>query len=266
MLILNHAIGSDVEFFLQDKETKEIVSAEGIIKGTKHEPFRFDPKNPFYATSLDNVLAEGNIPPAKTPAEFYKNVETLINFINSSIPGTLQTVSLPAARLDQKYLETDNAQIFGCDPSLNCWTEEIVQPQPSGDNLRSTGFHIHVGYDQPSVERNILLGKAMDLFLGIPSIILEPKNERKLVGYGCAGNIRHQRHGMEYRSLSGFFASSQSLIEWCFNNANEAVNFVNNYRIEEIEDLADTIQNTINNEDIATARNLIDKFNIKIAA
>jgi len=29
--------------------------------------------------------------------------------------------------------------VFGCDPSLNCWTDEEVRPEPSGDNLRSAG-------------------------------------------------------------------------------------------------------------------------------
>ena len=63
---MNPLVGSDVEFFLQDRTTGEVVSAEGLVKGTKEEPFFFDPENSFFATSLDNVAYEGNIPPAKT--------------------------------------------------------------------------------------------------------------------------------------------------------------------------------------------------------
>lgn len=262
--IENYKVGSDIEWFLQDKESGEIVSAEGIVQGTKYDPYHFDPNEKFFATSLDNVLAEGNIPPAITASEFYKNVEILRNYIDSNLPKNLKTVALPSARLDEKYLQTENAQIFGCDPSYNCWTNEEVHPLPTGDNLRSTGFHIHIGYENPSVDANIALGKAMDLFLGIPSVILEPKNERKAVGYGCAGNFRHQGHGFEYRSLSGYFSTSKDHVEWCFNNAQKAVEFVNDGRIIEIENLGEIIQETINNENKEKAKELIEQFKIPI--
>ncbi len=134
-----YLIGSDVEFFLKKKDSNEIVSAEGLIKGTKSDPFKFDKEEPFFATSLDNVMAEGNIPPAKTPAEFFAAVEKLRKYIDSVIPKDLMTVAIPSARLDYKHLMTENAQVFGCDPSLNCWTDEEVIPQPSGENLRSAG-------------------------------------------------------------------------------------------------------------------------------
>ncbi len=261
----NYMVGSDVEFFLQEIASNEIVSAEGIIKGTKKEPFKFDKDNDFYATSLDNVMAEGNIAPAVTPYEFWKNVEKLRAYIDSTIPNTLKTVAIPAARLDPKYLQTENAQVFGCDPSLNCWTGEEVRPEPSGDNLRSAGFHIHVGYDEPSAETNQELARAMDLFLGVPSILIEPKNERKAVGYGLSGNYRHQKHGMEYRSLSSYFSSEQKLIEWCFRNTAKAVQFVNDDRVKEIADVGDLIQRIINKEDAGAAEHFCKEFAIELA-
>lgn len=112
-LVREVQVGSDVEWFLQDKDTKEIVSAEGIIQGTKYEPFKFDDSNHFYSTSLDNVLAEGNIPPAKTATEFYKNINKLIKYINNTIPSSLETACLPSARLNERFLLTDNAKTFG---------------------------------------------------------------------------------------------------------------------------------------------------------
>jgi len=262
--IKNHSIGSDVEFFLKKKDTHEIISAEGLIQGTKKEPFKFDKENAFFATSLDNVMAEGNIPPAKTPKEFYQHVEKLRNYIDSVIPQDLETVAIPAARLDFEQLMTENAQIFGCEPSLNCWSGEQVIPQPSGDNLRSAGFHIHIGYDNPNPETNKKLARAMDLFIGVPSVLMEPENERKQVGYGCAGNYRDQKHGMEYRTTSSYFASEQKLVEWCFNNAEHAIKFVNDDMIETIDNLGDVLQSVINGEDKERAELIVKKFNIPL--
>lgn len=262
--VANYMVGSDVEFFLRDKESKEIVSAEGIIKGTKEEPFKFDAENEFYATSLDNVMAEGNIAPATSAYELWKNVEKLRKFIDSSIPQILETIAVPSARLDQKWLQTENALVFGCDPSLNCWTGEEVRPEPSGDNVRSAGFHIHIGYDEPSLETNSELAKAMDLFLGVPSVLMEPANERKTVGYGLSGNFRHQKHGMEFRSLSSHFSSEQKLIEWCFRGAERAVQFVNDGRMDEINHLGEFIQLIINKEDKVAAKQFCEDFEIEL--
>lgn len=262
--ISNYKLGSDIEFFLEDILSKEIVSAEGIIKGTKKEPFKFDEDNSFYATSLDNVMAEGNIAPAGSAYEFWKNVEKLRAYIDSTIPKTLKTVAIPSARLDKKHLQTENAQVFGCDPSLNCWTGTEVRPEPSGDNLRSAGFHIHVGYDEPTMDTNTELAKAMDLFLGVPSILIEPKNERKAIGYGLSGNYRHQKHGMEYRSLSSHFSSEQKLIEWCFRNTQKAIQFVNDDRVAELQHMGDVIQQIINTEDAQLAMAICDDFAIEL--
>lgn len=257
-------IGSDIEFFLQDKETKEIVSAEGIIKGTKYDPHHFDPNEKFFATSLDNVLAEGNIPPTTSASEFYENVEVLRKYINDNLPKQLETISIASARLDYKYLQTENSQIFGCEVSYNGWTNEMEHPQPTGDNLRSAGFHIHIGYKDPSEEKNQAIIRAMDLFLGIPSILIEPENERKSVGYGTAGNFRHKEYGCEFRSLSGYFASSKELIEWCFRNTQKAIDFVNSNRIIEICNLGEEIQQIINKEDKEMAKEFINRFELEL--
>jgi len=56
-------------------------------------------------------------------------------------------------------------------------------------------FHVHIGYENPNDDTNRELAKAMDLFLGVPSILMEPNNERRAVGYGQAGNYRNQKHG-----------------------------------------------------------------------
>lgn len=265
-MIQNTTIGSDVEFFVRDKRTGEIVSAEGFIMGSKHEPYHFVQSNEFYAVQLDNVLAEGNIPPAYTEGEFFHSLAFLREYMDSILPDHLETVAIPAARLDLKYLQTENAKVFGCDPSFCCWDGKVDAPQPvEGDNLRSAGFHIHIGYTAPQTETNIQLAQFMDLGLGVPSVLLEEPNDRKKVGYGKAGNFRHQRHGVEYRTLSSFFASSERLITWAFRGAHWAVKMVNEgYSISPT--LGETIRGTVNSEDRKEAQALVKRLGVPMPA
>ena len=264
-LINNFLVGSDVEFFLVDKQTGKPVSAEGLVKGSKDEPYFFDESNPYFATSLDNVSYEGNIPPAKTADEFVAYMKKLRDYMDSSVPNTLKTLAKGSVRMDWKYLETEIAQLYGCHPSQNAWSgeTELVEANPKS-NLRAAGFHIHIGYDKPDYDRNIEIIKAMDSYLGVPAVLLEPADERKKVGYGRAGNHRHTRYGVEYRSLSSYFASSDELIRWCFNQTTKAIDFINNGRIKEIEGLGDEIQFVINNNSKRRAKKLVDQFEIEL--
>lgn len=266
MFVDNPTIGADIEVFLRDKESQEIVSAEGIIKGSKYEPFHFDPENPYYATSLDNVMAEFCIPPAQTPYEFYKNVQYAIDYINKNIPANLETVALPAVRVHPRFLQTENAQLFGCEPDFNAWSE-LQNPTPTtGTNLRSCGGHIHIGYEMPRNVVNLMLVKAMDIFVGVPSILLEDDNERKAL-YGKAGAFREKKYGVEYRTISNYYLQSQGLTEWVVKNTLEAVEFVNNRGVMSLsEDRALDIQNAINHNDKNLAREIVAQFNVKLAA
>lgn len=264
-LIESLLVGSDQEFFLQDKNTNEIVSAEGLIKGTKDEPFKFMGEDSFFATSLDNVLYEGNIPPAKTAAEFVEYFNTLRSYMESTIPDTLRTLAKGSARLDHKWLQTDHARTYGCAISHNAWTEEaeFIQPKKRS-NLRAAGLHLHAGYKNPDYDTNILYIRAMDLMAGIPSVIMEPFDERKKVGYGKAGNHRHCSYGVEYRSLSSYFASTPELLTWAFNTCHSAAKFINDGRIEEINSRGDEIQSTINKNNKKAAERLIKEFNLQV--
>ena len=119
-----------------------------------------------------------------------------------------------------------------------------------------------MGYNEPTRKTNREIVKAFDLFLGVPSILIEPTNERKSTGYGCAGNYRNKPYGLEFRTLSSYFMSSEELVNWVLNNANKAIDFVN--QGQNIDELAEVIQNTINNEDKEMAKRLINDFNLEL--
>lgn len=266
MLIKDFLIGGDHEVFLKDKNTNEIVSAEGIIKGTKHDPFNFDETDRFACTSLDNVLAEYNIKPSKTKAEYYHAIQKALDYIKNFIPKNLEPIAIPAARLDSKYLQTENALLFGCERDYNAWTNQINDsPQAEDSSLRSAGFHITLGYDNPNEIVNLMWVKAMDLYVGVPSVIQEPDNERKKL-YGKAGAFRHTPFGSEYRSTSNYILQNKNLINWAFDSTVKAVEFVNNDRIFELDEESDSIISAINDKDSDKAKYLIDKFKLELAA
>jgi hypothetical protein len=266
LLLKDVTIGADIEVFLKDISSDEIVSAEGIIKGTKDEPFRFKPENDYFGTSLDNVMAEFCIPPVTTGNDFYRNIQEALSYIKSDIPKELDIFAFPCANVDEKYLQTENAQLFGCDPDFNAWLFGNLNPKPEATNgtLRSCGGHIHIGYRKPSQDLSMQLVKAMDIFVGLPSVIQEPDNQRKML-YGKAGAFRFKPYGVEYRTVSNYYIASENLTKWAFTNTMEAIKFINDGNVIN-EQESDAIRTAINAGDKELAETMCKYFNVKLAA
>lgn len=266
MFVKDYKIGADIEVFLRNKENGEIVSAEGLIPGSKYEPYNYDEDDKNRIISLDNVMVEFGIRPIKSAHDFYKEVESALKYINSYIPKELETAALPAAELSEKYLQTENAKLFGCEPDFNVWTlVENPRPGTSG-NLRTAGGHIHIGYEGPNPYVNQQLIKAMDIFVGLPSLFLEPDNQRKTM-YGKAGAYRDKKYGVEYRTPSNFYLESEELTNWIFNNTIKAIEFVNTGKCnllggEDKEEIVNAIN--YNNKDLA--KQVMEKYQVKLAA
>lgn len=102
----------------------------------------------------------------------------------------------------------------------------------------------------------------MDLFLGVPSILLD-KDERRRDLYGKASAYRDTTFGLEYRVLSNFWTKSKESIDWAY----ESVVTVMNLYFDEIdisnEDLV-SARLAINSKDKDLARKLIKKYKIKL--
>lgn len=96
------------------------------------------------------------------------------------------------------------------------------------------------------------------MYLGIPSVVMDPDTKRRTL-YGKAGDFRLKAYGVEYRTLSSYFISSQETLEFVWNGIMKAINAYN-YNLPLIS--AETVQNTINNSDVETAKHLIEKYNL----
>lgn len=123
--------------------------------------------------------------------------------------------------------------------------------------------HIHVGYDKPDWDDQLALIKAMDIFLGVPSIIIDPDKLRKQM-YGKAGAHRIKKYGVELRTLSNFWLKDQDTINFAFEGVAKAVEFVNAGGVERLTDIQQLeIQTCINTGDEFLAMKLVNEFKLE---
>jgi hypothetical protein len=148
------------------------------------------------------------------------------------------------------------AHVFGCEPDWCAWTGNTnPKPVPPHPFLRSAGGHIHVETQEDKHQ----VVKGMDLFLGIPSVLMDDGELRKQL-YGKAGALRYKEYGVEYRTLSNFWIFKEELIKWVWRNTARALENVS----MDYTPYADEIQQAINNSDKALAKKLIDQFQLEV--
>lgn len=258
MKINNVLLGADPEVFL--KNTSGLpVSAIGLIPGTKDSPYPIT--NLGHAMQLDNVAAEFCIPPSNSPEKMWKDIQLCLSAIEDITPKNILVDITASKMFDQESLQHPIAKQFGCDPDYCAWTEN-QNPRPNNKSLlRSCGGHLHIGYDNPDFEISLALIRALDLFLGIPSIILDLDQERRQL-YGKAGAFRFKEYGVEYRTLSNFWIKDLQLVQFVHEAAHKAVEFVNtggNFSQELIEEII----SSINSGDVSAAHSILAKQKIE---
>lgn len=222
MVITNPTIGSDFELFIKDKTTNEFTSIEGKLGGTKEQPL--DIGEGCYRQE-DGVAAEFNIPPVTNKEGWLNSINYCLAMGQLFIEPNYFFVFDSSADFPSSQLETKQATSFGCSPSRNAWTigETRKTPCKERPSLRTTGFHIHVGFSldtlgdeslKQQVDRFI---KLFDKYLGIPSLLLDPDDSRRQL-YGEAGDHRVKIIDntciIEYRSLGGFMITYR---DWVYD-------------------------------------------------
>lgn len=253
-------LGTDPEVFLVDTQTREVISAEGIIGGTKELPKKISAVG--HAVQEDNVMAEFNIPPAIDSESFSSDIQFVLDYLNKNTPENVEVLIEPSAYLNEKYLDTPQAKQFGCEPDFNVWLRDVNEAPSSSNTLRTCGGHIHIGYENQSMEVSEELIKFMDLYLGVPSILMDTDTRRREM-YGKAGCFRFKSYGVEYRTLSNFWIKSDDLRKWAFTNTMRVVAAVNNKECIS-DELRDKIIKCINEQDKTLATELVKEFDIKL--
>ena len=121
--------------------------------------------------------------------------------------------------------------------------------------------HISIGWDNPTQEQQLDMVKAMDVTVGLESVLLDFDTERKKL-YGKAGCFRFREYGIEYRSLSNFWIKSDESLKWAWNTTMKAIELVNSGKIEEVKELGNYIVEAINTNNKDLAQELLNKIEV----
>ena len=269
-------VGTDAEVFLWDLYTNKQKPSVGIFKGTKTAPQPVEELGPGFFIQEDNVMPEFNVPPAADAKTFAENIGKMLGWVNKEAAKVrCRTVIKSSMFFTHIQLKSKQAQTFGCDPDFNAWTctENVLdRNNPLLETLRTAAAHVHVSYDVDGAspetpEARYLAVRAHDLFLGVPSVLMEDDKFRRRI-YGKAGSFRFTPYGHEYRTLGNSWIESPETCKWVFNQTQAALDFASSdagYKaLVEDKELGQIIQHAINNGDQASADWLCHKWNISI--
>jgi hypothetical protein len=246
-------LGADPETFLIDSTGKHI-SAIGLIEAGKWDPLQIPDMPKGFTLQEDNVSLEYGIPPASSAEEFISHIQSVMEKSRSYVKG-LSFSKLSCTIFDEDQMAHPMAHIFGCEPDFDAWTKKTNgKPQPPHPFMRSAGGHIHVETQRDPWE----VVRLMDLYLGVPAVFMDSGLERKQL-YGKAGACRIKSYGPEYRTLSNFWIFDERLIRWAWDNSQRAVDSTVDVMAEK-----DTILTAINDNNLAAARYLIDKYSLEV--
>lgn len=252
-------IGADPEIFVGDDTG--VRSIIGKIGGTKHAPLPLTPLGEGYAVQEDNVALEFNIPACGNRAEFIAAISKATGFLEGLMMDNhnLKFDKRSAVSFPESEMYDDRAFLFGCEPDYNAWTKD-KNPRPTATDkfLRSCGGHIHIGFKGYDPHEVI---KACDLFLGVPSVLMDQGELRKQL-YGKAGAFRITSYGVEYRTLSNYWVFDQALTGWAYDNTARALDAVATGMSFDSEKA--TILAAIDGNDRTAAAHLVGKYNLGV--
>ena len=258
------ALGADPEVFLVDKDGQPF-SAEGLFGGTKYKPKPMGIGEGFFIQE-DNVSAEYNIPPSTTAAGFARNIEKGLSYIRSRAKKLKLNICLESAlKFPEQHLTTKHAQTLGYEPDYNIWSMRVNERPVPPKLLRTAAGHVHASWKDPEPDQVTALVRTLDVILGVPSILVTKKNERRSL-YGRAGAFRPKDYGVEYRTLDNFWIGRLDYSKFVFNGVTKAMNRLSDdddgFFLEDVEEHQPMIEDCINNYDKDLALHLVEHFNL----
>ena len=262
MKVQDITIGADPELFIINKKTGKVVSSIGLIPGEKGNPWVGEDLPTGVGLESDHILAEFNIPPVTDELSFVNNIEYMkkyiARFVSEKNPD-LGILCAASQTVPTDQLQSDEAKAFGCSIDYNAYSGG-PNPKPKGEttNLRSAGFHIHIGYRNYNADTSIQLVRYLDQYLGIPSIIRDQDKKRRSL-YGKAGCFRLTSYGVEWRVLSSALMKDEESLSFVWERLMRAIE-MHNAGAELLPSAV--VQDVINNTKVKTAEQIMYDYHL----
>jgi len=265
--------GADPEFFLLDERGRPYPASKSI-------PHDRDSSEEIV---YDNAAAEIRTLPATCLEELADDVAYQIKWVCGR-PGVVDISVEPTAEFsDEVIAQHPELNSFGCDPSMVLMPDGIHEScprPPDGVNVRSAGYHVHIGSTRPEqltsrhspkykksvstlheTEKQLDVIELLDLFLGVPGVIFErehsraARQRRTVLGYGRAGEFRTPAYGLEYRTLGPWPIFDPIWVWWVGSVARCCVMLASNDLDEDLRTIVDreTVCDAINRSDVDLA-------------
>jgi len=250
----NITIGTDAEVFF--KEDDYVVSVVGLIGGTK-ESARPIGKDCF--VQEDNILAEFNIPPVTNVQDFLSNINYCKDWLEVNYPAYgLHFAS--SEKIERWLLMDAEAQTFGCAPDCVVDYKEDRDEQTEDEKeesliektsscIRTSGFHIHIGYENSTIDTNREIVKLFEKYVTMPLLLSDKDDYNRRLMYGKAGSYRNKDYGVECRSLGGYFLKDDATISNVWDRVQQVLNAFNSGERVSKEEFAE-IKHNINTKQL----------------
>jgi hypothetical protein len=225
-------LGADPEFFVLNHNNAPI-NVINVIKNSKSNPI-INSNHVYY---YDNVAFEMNFVPSRSCQEFVSTIRKGIE-IARNIVHPYKLIANSCVEFYEADKKNENFFEIGCEPDINAYTlsyNKINSEMYKHTLERFAGGHVHMGgYEGDLVQDDIMKPVyvyMLDLFVGIPSVILDHDVEsyKRKRFYGHAGNFRPKHYGLEYRVLSPFWLRSPKTTELIYNLFDFVYNFMNDH-------------------------------------
>jgi len=272
-------LGGDPEFFIAERKTKRIVSADKFFP-SKHKPIRVEGREAINSKLFfDGIQAEAALAYNRCREYMVDNAQFVFEKVFSIIGKDHEVVIKPATRVQKSVIMAADpeARIFGCAPDFNAYTlsTNTSEMDASRHPFRYAGGHIHLGMSSPYLkegdeewelamrpENHIRVIKLLDLILGITTLPLDNAtgSKRRRDKYGKAGCFRPTPYGVEYRTQSCWWLKSPITLSLVYSLARIAWNVAINkkdklfFKIAKVDE--QEVNGTINNSDITNARKI----------
>lgn len=286
---MNLTFGSDPEVFVCEnyRDQDYAVPVPYFFSNHNVKPISIDVqrKHPVilkgkdYKVIMDGVAFELNVKPTNTAKDMFNIFTQALDSINDLAEKyKYKLVVKPTVRYDfNKFFKENDFMlyqcgIFGCDKDMDAILLDYDSPEIDAvkHTYRYGGGHLHISDNNELINRYpVPFVKLLAVTCGNYAVATSkyPDLEKlRAWKYGQPGRYRIQNYpndiiGVEYRTPSNNWISDLNIIEGMIEYANKAYSYLQNTRVDIIEDyLNDTIK-AIGNTDIALAKSILNSLN-----